>query len=110
MALQQHLGDACRAAEVAVDLERRMGTEKVGIGACTMASVKSNGGLEEVPQKMIGMVAIMEARPETDCPSPRQPVPSSPRRRKVSRQASINSGILDGVNMVPGYRPKRCDT
>ena len=34
MALQQHLGDACRAAEVAVDLERRMGAEEVGIGAC----------------------------------------------------------------------------
>ena len=33
MALQQHLGDACRATEVAVDLERRMGAEKVGIGA-----------------------------------------------------------------------------
>ena len=33
MALQQHLGYAGRAAEVAVDLERRMGTEEVGIGA-----------------------------------------------------------------------------
>ena len=34
MALQQHLGDAGRAAEVAVNLERRMGAEEVGIGAC----------------------------------------------------------------------------
>ena len=34
MALQQHLGDAGRTAEVAVDLERRMGAEEVGIGAC----------------------------------------------------------------------------
>ena len=34
MALQQHLGDAGRAAEVAVDLERRMGAEEVGISAC----------------------------------------------------------------------------
>ena len=34
MALQQHLGDASRATEVAVNLERRMGAEEVGIGAC----------------------------------------------------------------------------
>ena len=34
MALQQHLGDACRAAEVAVNLERWMGAEEVGVGAC----------------------------------------------------------------------------
>ena len=70
MALQQHLGNASRAAEVAVDLERWMGTEKIGIGACTVASVKMDSGLEEVPQKMIGMVAIMKARPEADLPSP----------------------------------------
>ena len=46
MALQQHLGDACCAAEVAVDLERRMGTEEVGIGACLMTAVKMDGRLE----------------------------------------------------------------
>ena len=46
MALQQHLGDASRAAKVAVDLERWMGTEKIRIGACTVASVKMNGRLE----------------------------------------------------------------
>ena len=42
MALQQHLGDACCAAEVAVDLERWMGTEKIGIGACLLAAIKTN--------------------------------------------------------------------
>ena len=34
MALQQHLGNASRAAKVAIDLKRRMGAEKVGISAC----------------------------------------------------------------------------
>ena len=34
MALQKHLSYAGRAAKVAVDLERRMGAEEVGIGAC----------------------------------------------------------------------------
>ena len=33
MALQKHLSYAGRAAKVAVDLERRMGTEEIGIGA-----------------------------------------------------------------------------
>ena len=34
MALQQHLGDASRAAEVAIDLERRMRAEEIGVSAC----------------------------------------------------------------------------
>ena len=71
MALQQHLGDASRAAEVAINLERRMGAEEVGIGACLMASVKMNGRLEEVPQKTISMVTIVKTRPKADFPSPR---------------------------------------
>ena len=33
VALQQHLGDAGAGAEVAVDLERRVGVEQVGIQA-----------------------------------------------------------------------------
>ena len=36
MALQEHLGDAGGAAEIAVDLERRMGVEHVRIGAVGM--------------------------------------------------------------------------
>ena len=43
VALQQHLGNACRAAKVTVDLERRMGAEEIGVGTCRMASVKMNG-------------------------------------------------------------------
>ena len=46
MALNQHLGNACRAAEVAVDLERRMGAEEVGVGTCMMTSVKMDSGIE----------------------------------------------------------------
>ena len=31
--LKEHLGNACRGAEVAIDLEWRMGVKQVGIGA-----------------------------------------------------------------------------
>ena len=71
MALQQHLGDACRAAEVAVDLEWRMSAEEVGIGTRWMASVKMDGGLEQVPQKPIGMVTVVKSRPEANLPCSR---------------------------------------
>ena len=71
MALQQHLGDASRAAEVTVDLERRMSAKEVGIGASGLTSVKMDGGLKEIPQEMIGMVAVVETCPETNLPCPR---------------------------------------
>ena len=68
MALQQHLGDACRAAEIAVDLKGRMGTEEVGIGACLSAPVEPYCGLQQVSQQSIGVVAVTEAGPEADFP------------------------------------------
>lgn len=58
MALQQHLGDAGSASEVAVDLEWRMGTEQVGVGAGTMAAVVLNGRLQQLFQEMICVVAV----------------------------------------------------
>lgn len=36
MALQQHFGDACRGAEVAVDLKRRMRAQQIRIDAALM--------------------------------------------------------------------------
>ena len=50
VALQQHLGDACRSAKVAINLERRMGAEEIGISARTMASVEMDSRLKQVPQ------------------------------------------------------------
>ena len=70
VALQQHLGDSRRAAEVAVDLERRMGAEKVRVGACPVAAIGLDGGLQQVLQQPVGMVAIAETGPEADLPRP----------------------------------------
>ena len=70
MALKQHLGDAGSAAEVAIDLERRMGAKQVGIGASTMDAVVQDGRLQQLLQKKIGVVAIAQSCPETDLPSP----------------------------------------
>ena len=47
-----------RAAEVAVDLERRMRVEEVGQRAV----------LEQVRQQVVGVVAVVEAGPEVDLP------------------------------------------
>ena len=70
VALQKHLGDAGSAAEVAVDLERRMCTKKIGVGAGTMAAVILNGRLQQLFQEIISMVAIAQSGPETDFPRP----------------------------------------
>ena len=52
MALQKHLSDTRCAAEVAVDLERRMGAEKVGISTSMMSAYAVNGRLQKVFQEM----------------------------------------------------------
>ena len=70
MTLQQHLGDAGGPAQIAIDLERRMGAEQVGIGAGTMGAIQLNGRLQQLSQEMIRMVALTQARPETEFPSP----------------------------------------
>ncbi len=58
VALEQHLRDAGRAAEVAVNLKRRMGVEEVR---------------ERVPgqrfdEHLVRVIAVEEARPEIDFP------------------------------------------
>ena len=59
VALQQHLGDCRRAAEVAVDLKRRVRVEHVGVGAL---------GAEQELQDVVRVVAVAEPRPEVDPP------------------------------------------
>lgn len=58
VALQQHLGDACRASEVAIDLEGRVGAEQIGISAGTMGAVVLDGRPQQLLKEEIGMVAV----------------------------------------------------
>ena len=58
VALQEHLGDAGGRAEVAVDLERRVGVEEVRQGV-------PRQGLDE---HLVGVVAVEQAGPEVDLP------------------------------------------
>src|SRR5262245_29855025 len=54
VALQQHLGDARGAAEVAVDLERRVNVEQVG----------QRRFAEQREQVLIRLLSVFESRPE----------------------------------------------
>ena len=71
MALQQHFGNAGCAAEVAVNLERRMGTEEIGVGAGMMTACAVDSGLQQILQQQISVVAVTEPRPKANLPSPR---------------------------------------
>ena len=93
MTLQQHFADSRRATVVAINLERRMRTEQIRESAATMTSRRS------IDSRMQQTLEKFQAR----FPSPKraqkfifqarlQPVPSSPRRFKVIRQASASSG------------------
>ena len=70
MALQQHLADTCRTAEVTVDLEGWVRIEEVGIGAAPRAPLYIVGDLREhVLDNLEGVVAVEHARPEVDLPA-----------------------------------------
>ena len=95
MTLQQHFANSRRATIVAINLKRRMRTEQVGESAATMTSRRSIDSrmqqtLEEFPSTVSARL---------------QPVPSSPRRFKVIRQASASSGVDSGEIRFPGCRP-----
>src|SRR5262245_15437279 len=73
MALQQHFGNAGGEGEVAIDLERRVSIEKIGIHAAarTVARAAAADRAKQVRHKNIGMIAVEEARPKVDAPSER---------------------------------------
>ena len=60
MALEEHLHDAVGAAEVAVDLEGRVGVEEIRIRAL---------GGEEEGEELVGAFAVEEAGPAVDLPA-----------------------------------------
>ena len=69
MALQQHLGDACGTAEVAVDLEGGMGAEQIRVHPAaavsgTLVPAQTEGLLDQA----VGTVAVVQPGPEVDLP------------------------------------------
>ena len=68
--LQQHLADAGGVAEVAVDLERRVGVEEVCVHAAAVPVVHARVADEpqQVADEFVGAVAVVQARPEVDLP------------------------------------------
>ena len=60
VALQQHFGDARRAAEIAVDLERRMGVEHVRIRARR---------IEQHGENLVGVLGVLQTGPEVQPPA-----------------------------------------
>ena len=73
LALHQHLGNACRATEIAIDLERRMSVEEVGVGAAAQLGFVRHIAFVRQTQlvldELVGMVAIEETSPQTDTPA-----------------------------------------
>ena len=59
VALEQHLGDAGGAAEVAVDLERGMGVEHVGVGPV---------GTDQEAEDLVGVLGVLQPGPEVEPP------------------------------------------
>ena len=74
--LHQHLGDARRAAKIAVDLERRMRVKKIGITAARplrAIGIFPRRRLDEILQQYESMVAIVQPSPHAQakrrCPA-----------------------------------------
>ena len=84
VALRQHLDDAGGGAEVAVDLERRVGVEQVGVDAAAAAIVRRAGVDEgEQPrQQLERALAIEQPRPLVDLPGQ---APAGALRRRAAR-------------------------
>ena len=72
VALEEELGDAGRAAEVTVNLERRMGVEEVGIGAARHAEAAAGRDQRELVRNQLeSVITVQHARPEADLPAHR---------------------------------------
>ena len=59
VALQQHFGDACGAAEIAVDLERRMGVPQI-----VQSTVP-----KKIPEQFVGSVSVIQSCPLVQFPA-----------------------------------------
>ena len=99
MALEQHLGDAGRGAEIAVDLERAAEVEEVGEGAL--------GELEV--QLPVGEIAVVDAGPEGDAPgvAPAGAAVPAPLQQHLGGVEELRVGRRDLAR--PGTAPQSGD-
>ena len=68
--LQEHLTDTCRTAEVAIDLEGRMGIEEVGVGTATGTPFGGIGNhVEHILDDCKRVVTVEHTGPEVDLPA-----------------------------------------
>jgi len=71
--LDKHFAKAGGRAEIAVDLERRMGIEQVRIDAAAAFAIDGfcfADDIEQAAQYRVGVIAVPEAGPEVDLPGP----------------------------------------
>ena len=69
--LQQHFGDARDAAEVTVDLKRRMGIQHVGVGSSRIGVVGTFHTCEGelLTNKLVRVIAVVKPGPRIDLPA-----------------------------------------
>src|SRR5688572_33507401 len=74
MTLEQHLADSGGEAEIAVDLERRMRVEEVGVDATAPGGHALDvqpDRAEKIAHQEMGVVAVQKPRPEVNLPAQR---------------------------------------
>ena len=99
VALEEHLDHACRHAEVAVDLKRRVRIEEVGVHAASaaIARIRCVDELEQILQQCERAIAIEQARPMIDLPG------------EAPSRAAIAAQLVRSANRSEELRCPRCD-
>ncbi len=103
VALHEHLGEAGGVAEVAVDLERRVGVEEIPIEAA--AFHRGLGGADEVEEVFdddVGVVAVELAGPHVDLPAHRPAGGFVAAELEGARDGAEEFGRGVGVDLVAG--------
>ncbi len=107
LALQQHLRDAGGAAEVAVDLERGMRVEQVGVRAASrvLLLARRRHVVQVRPQHAVRVIAVEEAGPEPDLPRLAPAGAAISPEFERSPHGGREIGRVDGIDLVVGEQP-----
>ena len=107
VALHEHLGDARRAPEVAVDLERRVGVHHVGICSpalllCAEDEEGVGGQRQLVGNEFVGVVAVEQPCPSAHLPSHRPSCGNVASRRERCPGGGGQPWRAEGRNLAAG--------